>query len=145
MEWLNVFGLVFMVLIMVPNIVFAVKCKEGFQNIWHNKTVEVLEQIGRFSCMGFMIFQIPGMGVGFSSDNVFAVYLIANLVFIGCYYAIWIFCFRKNTVFRALALSVIPAVVFLFSGFMSHSILLIIAAVIFAPCHILISYKNVEG
>ena len=31
---------------------------------------------------------------------------------------------------------------FLFSGIMSRSILLMMAAVLFAPCHILISYKN---
>ena len=31
---------------------------------------------------------------------------------------------------------------FLFSGIMSRSVLLTVAAVIFAPCHILLSYKN---
>ena len=27
MEWLNIFGLVFISLIMIPNIIFAIKCK----------------------------------------------------------------------------------------------------------------------
>ncbi len=142
MDWLNIFGLIFIIIIMIPNIIFAVKCKDGFANKWQNKTVELLEQIGRFGCFGFMIINIPGTWFGWWSDEAFAVYLIVNVVLILLYCATWVVCFKKNTVFRALALSILPSIIFLFSGSMSRSVLLIIAAVIFAPCHILISYKN---
>lgn len=27
MEWINVFGVVFIVIIMIPNIIYAIKCK----------------------------------------------------------------------------------------------------------------------
>ena len=50
MEWFNVFGLVFIVIIMIPNIVFEVRCKDGFENSWNNKAVETIEQIGRVGC-----------------------------------------------------------------------------------------------
>lgn len=142
MAWFNVFGLVFMAVIMIPNIVFAVKCRDGSENRPSNKTVEVLEQIGRFGCFFTMIINIPGTAFGFRSDEAFAVYLIADAVLVLAYCLIWIICFKRNGVFRALALSVIPSVIFLFSGIMSCSVLLIISAIIFAPCHILISYKN---
>ena len=142
MDWLNIFGLIFIIIIMIPNIIFAVKCKDGFANKWQNKTVELLEQIGRFGCFGFLIINIPGTWFGWWSDEAFAVYLIVNVVLILLYCATWVVCFKKNTVFRALALSILPSIIFLFSGSMSRSVLLIIAAVIFAPCHILISYKN---
>ena len=39
MEWFNVFGLIFLVVIMIPNIVFAIKCKDGFNNKW-NVTIQ---------------------------------------------------------------------------------------------------------
>ena len=45
MEWFNVFGLVFIVVIMIPNIIFAVNCKEGFENRWKNKAIEIIEQM----------------------------------------------------------------------------------------------------
>lgn len=144
MNFINVFGLVFVVLIMIPNIIYALKCKDGFINVWHNKVVECLEQIGRFACMGFMIFLIPGVEFGFSSVGLFVAYLLLNTVLILVYWLIWIICFHKNTMFRALALSIIPSVIFLFSGIASRYAPLIIAAFIFAPCHILISYKNAE-
>lgn len=144
MGWFNIFGLVFIVVIMIPNIVFAIKCKEAFENKWSNKVIELLEQIGRFGCFGFMIFNVPGTWFGWWSDEAFAIYLIVDSLLIVLYCIIWIICWKKNNVFRALALSIIPAVVFMFSAVMSRSILLIIASMLFAPTHIMISYKNVK-
>ena len=144
MEWLNVFGLVMAAVIMIPNILFAMKCKDGFVNKWNNKSVETVEQIGRFGCFGFMIINIPGTWFGWWSDEAFAVYLVVDAVLVTLYCVIWAICFRKSSVFRALALSIIPSVLFLFSGIMSRSILLTIAAVLFAPSHILISYQNAK-
>lgn len=144
MEWLNVFGLVMVAVIMIPNILFAMKCKDGFVNKWNNKSVETVEQIGRFGCFGFMIINIPGTWFGWWSDEEFAVYLVVDAVLVTLYCVIWAVCFRKSSVFRALALSIIPSVLFLFSGIMSRSILLTIAAVLFAPSHILISYQNAK-
>lgn len=144
MEWLNVFGLVMVAVIMIPNILFAMKCKDGFVNKWNNKSVETVEQIGRFGCFGFMIINIPGTWFGWWSDEAFAVYLVVDAVLVTLYCVIRAVCFRKSSVFRALALSIIPSVLFLFSGIMSRSILLTIAAVLFAPSHILISYQNAK-
>ena len=144
MEWFNAFGLAFIVVIMIPNIVFAVRCKEGFENRWNNKAIEIIEQIGRFGCFGFMIFNIPGTWFGWWSDEAFAVYLIIDSLLITLYCAIWAICWKKNSVFRALALSIIPSVIFLFSGVISRSILLIITSMLFIPSHIMISYKNAK-
>ena len=144
MDWLNMFGLIFIIVIMIPNIIYAIKCKDGFANKWQNKTVERLEQIGRFGCFGFMIINIPGTWFGWWSDEVFAVYLMVDVILVLLYCIIWAVCFKKNTVFRALALSVLPSVIFFFSGIMSRSVLLLVSAVIFTPCHVLISYKNAE-
>ena len=144
MEWFNVFGLTFMVGIMIPNIVFAVRCKEGFENRWNNKAIEIIEQIGRFGCFGFMIFNVPGTWFGWWSDEAFAVYLIVDSLLIALYCVIWVVCRKKNSIFRALALSIIPSVIFLFSGVISRSILLIITSMLFIPSHIMISYKNAK-
>lgn len=145
MGWINIFGLVFMVIIMIPNVIFALKCKDGFENRWENKAVEALEQIGRYGCLAFMVINIPKTWFGWTSDESFALYLIVDAVLVTAYCVIWAVCFKKNSVFRALSLSIIPSVIFLFSGIMSRSVLLMISALIFAPCHILISYKNARS
>ncbi len=144
MNWLNIFGLIMVAVIMIPNILFAMKCKDGFENKWNNKLVEILEQIGRFCCFGFMIINIPGTCFGWWSDEAFAVYLAVDALLVTLYCVIWAVCFRKSSVFRALALSIIPSVLFLFSGIMSRSILLTIAALLFAPSHVMLSYQNAK-
>lgn len=145
MEWLNIFGTIFIVVIMIPNIIYAIKCKEGFENKWNNKIVELIEQIGRFGCFAFMVINIPGTWSGWWSDEAFAIYLIVNTVLVIVYCIIWIITFRKNTIFKALTLSIIPSVVFLFSGIMSRAILLILSSILFSPAHILISVKNAKN
>ena len=105
MEWFNPYGLGFMAAIMVPNLLFALRNKEeGFANVWHNKPVEVLEQIGRYGCFLLMIFNIPHTWFGFCSDEAFALYLFGNGILVLLYCLIWTVCFRKNSIFRALAL-----------------------------------------
>ena len=144
MEYINLYGLSFMAIIMIPNIVYAIKCRDGFGNSWQNKTVETLEQIGRFGCFGFMVINIPGTWFGWWSDEAFAVYLIVDSVLVFAYCILWIVLWKKNNLLRALALSIIPSVVFLFSALMSRSILLTVSALLFAPMHILISIKNTD-
>ena len=144
MEWFNVFGLVFIAVIMIPNIIFGVKHKDAFENRNQNKAIEIIEQIGRFGCFGFMIFNIPSTWFGWWSDELFSIYLLVDALLIVLYLTLWIVCWRKNNVFRALALSIIPSVIFLFSGIMCRSLLLIISSLLFAPTHIFISYKNAD-
>lgn len=144
MQWFNIWGLVFIAVIMIPNIIFAIKCKDGFENKWNNKAVEVIEQAGRFGSFGFMIINIPGVSFGWWSDEAFRAYLIVNALLVAIYCVIWIICFNKQSVFKSLELSILPSIVFLFSGIMSRSLPLILSALMFAPSHILISYKNAK-
>lgn len=107
MSRLNVFGLIVVAVLLIPNVVFAAKCKDGFENRRKNKGVEIMEQIGRFGCFGFMIFRIPNTWFGFRSDTAFAVYLAVDIALTLPYCLVWIVCFRKSSVFRALALSIL--------------------------------------
>ncbi len=142
MEWLNVFGLIFIVVMLIPNLVYAIVEKGRRDEKKPHPIAAIAERIGQIGSLVFMIFQIPGTWFGWWSDEAFAVYLIFDFALVVLYSAVWIFCFRKNTLFRALALSIIPSVLFLFSGIMSRSIPLIISTVFFAPSHIFISCQN---
>ena len=64
MDWFNAYGLIFIAVIMIPNIIFAIKCKDSFENKFNNKIAQLIEQIGRFGCFGFMIINIPGTSFG---------------------------------------------------------------------------------
>ena len=130
MTYLNFFGLILMILIMIPNIIYAIKYKGDFGKLPQTKfwkILEVFEQIGRYGCFACMIFNIPGTYFGFTSVNLFSTYLIVDFVLVFAYCIVWIF---------------LPSFVFFFSGILSRSLLLTFSALIFAPCHIAISVKG---
>ena len=130
---------------MVTNIIFAIRNKEGFINRYQNKALETVEEIGRYGCFVFMIFRIPSLAFGWWSDEAFAIYLVVDAILVLLYCLIWALCFRKESLFRSLSLSIIPSIVFLFSGIMMRSIPLILFSLLFAPSHITISVKNVKA
>lgn len=143
-DFINLFGLAIILIMMIPNIIYGKKHPEGFTNYWHNKPVEILEQIGRFGSFGFMIVFIPGTWFGFPNETCFLIYVIANLVLLLAYCLVWIFWFNKQCMFRTLCLAIFPSLIFILSGALSCSVLLLVSGVIFAPCHILISVKNLK-
>ena len=89
MDWLNVFGLIFVILLLIPNIVYAIKFK-GKKNLCTNKFMNILEQIGRYACMFLMVFNIGIAEFGFGSVDAFLIYSIGNVLLILSYWIIWI-------------------------------------------------------
>ena len=145
MQWFNFIGLIFVAVILIPNIIFAVKNRDGFQNFYKNKIVETLEQVGRFGCFIFMFITPPILNMGFKSDGIRTAYIITGSVLAVMYCLGWIVFRNENSVRKSLALSIIPSILFLESGLLSLNFPLIILSIVFATCHILISYKNAKA
>lgn len=142
MNWFNYYGLIFVALIMIPNVVYGITHKGDAINNYKNKIAIILEQIGRYACMLFMIFNIPYTWTGFYFLFGEVIYLIINTLLVATYCIIWIITWKRTGVVKALLLSIIPSMIFIFSGIMIVSIPLILFSVIFATTHILISVKN---
>ena len=142
MDWFNYYGLSIIVVIMIPNILCAIFNKNAFINNFHSKVFETIEQIGRYGCFVLMIFNIPFTFLGFWLRNALAVYLIINGILLFLYLLGWWIFRRKQNAVKQLWLSIIPTVLFLFSGIMIVSVPLIIASILFGIGHITVSYKN---
>lgn len=143
MGWFNYYGLAVMAIVMIPNIVYAVKHKPDAAAGYHNKTVEILEQIGRYGCFVLMIFNIPYLYFIFRFPYALTVYLSGNGAFCLAYLLFWVICWNQNGKLKALSLSIIPSCMFLFSGIILAYIPLIAFSVLFGITHIAISYKSV--
>ena len=83
-RWLNILGLIIIVLIMIPNIIYAVKYKNQ-QNKCDNQFMNILEQIGRYGCIVLMILNIGINEPGFRNIEMFLTYLIGNAILIISY------------------------------------------------------------
>ena len=145
MDWFNYYGLAIMAVIMIPNIVYFVKHKNDAANIYPNKIVSVLEQIGRYGCFVLMIFNIPYTYFNFWFDHALTVYLSVNGGLCLLYLIFWAVCRKRNDKLKAVSLSVLPSCIFLFSGIMLASVPLVFFSAVFAVNHILNSCKTVSA
>lgn len=144
MSFVNIFGLAVIATIMVPNFIFAAAHKDGFENLYKNRTAEFLEQVGRFGCFAFMILNIPVLCRGFWFDGAKTAYFAASSALTAAYLFGWAVFWKENSLRKSVVLSVVPSLLFLESGFFTLNIPLIVCAMIFAPCHILLSCKNAK-
>ena len=144
MEWLNFYGLIFLILIMLPNIVFAATHKAGFENSYRNKYAEIFEQIGRAGCFSFIFIQLPPLVKGYYFRGAMIFYLAVGGALTLTYLAGWVLLWKENSVRKSLLLSIVPSALFLSCGAFTLNYPLLVSAAIFAPCHILISYKNAK-
>lgn len=140
-SWLNIWGLIIIVLLLVPNIIYAVKEKNQ-ENKCSNKYMNILEQIGRYGSMFLMVFNIGLAEFGFSSVGAFIVYMFGNILLMISYWFIWVLYFKKKTYWKQIALALIPTGIFLLSGITMLHFLLIIFAVIFGIGHLYVTNKN---
>lgn len=145
MEWFNLTGLIFVVVLLIPNIIYAATNKDGCADNYHNKLIETGEQIGRFGCFILMFIQPSFATLGYIYDGAQALYLILGIVLLALYCGGWIVFRKGNCIAKALTLSILPSVLFLESGILTLNIPLIVLSVVFAICHITISCKNTAG
>lgn len=138
---MDIYGLMIITIVMIPNFIFAIKVK-NFESKYKNKVVEIIEQIGRFGSLGLMIFNIPVLEFGYWFNNGKSVYMCLTGVLAVLYCFVWLWYFKKSTMRRAMALAIIPTIIFLSSGIIQGKGLLIIMAILFGVGHIIITYNN---
>ena len=141
MGWLNWFGLIIIVLMMIPNILYALRHR-GAENRCMSRLVNLVEQIGRYGCMFLMVFNVGVAELGYASVAAFLVYLIGNVVLLLTYFACWIIYAKKQSLFIALLLAILPTLLFLLSGLTMRHWLLAGFAVLFGAAHIYITAVN---
>lgn len=140
-NWLNIFGIIIVVLMRIPNIIYAIRFP-GQKNKSENQVMNILEQAGKYVSMFLMIFNIGIGEMGFSSLGLFFAYFLGNGILLLAYWIVWILFFVKPANWKRIVLAIIPTGIFLLSGLTLENILLIISALIFGSAHIYCTYKN---
>ena len=141
MDWLNVFGLILVILLLMPNIIYAIKVKNQ-KNLCTNKFMNILEQTGRYACMFLMVFNIGIAELGFGSVAAFLVYGVGNVLLLLSYWVIWILYFHKQSFGKQITLAILPICLFLLSGITMRHCLLILFGLVFGVGHVYVTYKN---
>ena len=140
--WINLFGAGIIVLIMIPNIIYAAGQKQDETQIEVPRGLSACEQVGRYGCIILMWLPLLVWKFGFGSVEEFLIYLIGNGALLLCYYLSWMLYSRKKTISVAMALAIIPTAIFLLSGILLHHWLLVAFVILFGACHCTITYMT---
>lgn len=138
--WLNLFGAGIVILILIPNIIYAVKRGQAVSEDEVPKYLSICEQIGRYGCIVLMWLPLFVWKFDFNSESALLFYLISCGVLLLGYFLFWVLYARKKTLTSAMALAVIPAVLFLLSGVLLRHWALAAFAVLFGFSHCMITY-----
>ena len=139
---INLFNLIIVILILIPNIIYALTRGKNQKNRCTNRFMNILEQLGRYACMVLMIVNIGIDEFGFSSVLGFLIDLFGILVLLLMYWIVWVIYFIKERYWEQIALAVIPTAIFLLSGIVLQYWPLIVAAIVFGIAHIYVTSKN---
>ena len=142
--WINLFGALVVILMMIPNIVYALKNKDE-KNLCTNKLMNIIEQIGRYACIVLMWLPLFVWEFGFKSVNEMLTYVLVNIVLLASYWILFAKHLKKKTRITALALAVIPSMIFTFSALLLRHWLLLAFAILFATGHIYVTNENAKA
>ena len=139
--WLNLTGALIIVLMMVPNIIFAAKHR-GMKNQCTCTPMLIIEQVGRYGSMALMVFPLLVWKFGFRSPEEFVIWLVLCTAMLLAYFICWGLYFRKPSLPVALWLAILPSAIFILRGVFLRHWLLTAFGVIFAVGHIYITWFN---
>ena len=138
----NYFGIIFIIVLMLPNIYASIFKKEVFVNKFDDVLLIRIEKIGRYLCMILMVINIQDLYGGFKSVEAFVAYLGINIILLGLYYIVWFIFYKFNNIYKNMILGIIPSLMFIISGILQNHLLLIISGIVFAYAHLKIIWKN---
>lgn len=143
-------GLIYMLMIQIPNIMWARRKPEGYDPSDENKLLLIFERVGQVLCTVTVLF--------FSDTNPqiwepWVVWLIASVLLMALYECYWIRYFRRGCTLRAFYRpflgvpapgATLPVVAFLLLGIYGRLIWLIAASVILGIGHIGIHLQHIK-
>ena len=86
--WINVFGAAIVILMLIPNIIYAINHKDE-KNLCDNRLMNITEQVGRYACIILMWLPLLIWKFGFTGIAGMILYLAGNAVMLAVYWIIF--------------------------------------------------------
>ena len=139
--WINVVGAIIVILMLIPNIIYAIKNKEE-KNLCDDRLMNRIEQAGRYACIILMWLPLFVWEFSFASVAHMIIYLAGNAALLTIYWIIYARYMTRKDPRSAIILAILPTCIFLLSGIILHHWLLVGFAVLFGIGHIFVTQKN---
>lgn len=126
----NVYGLLFAVILAVPHIVYARTHNYDLKSI-NNRAMLYIERTGKYCSLFLMGINIGVLEQGFTAPIMEVYWLISTSVLTVIYVVVWIVFFKKETKGFAYLLTITAALIVIQSGLLQVKTLLLTAGIVY--------------
>ena len=126
----NVYGLLFAVILAVPHIVYAKTHNYDLKAI-NNRAMLYIERTGKYCSLFLMGINIGVLEKGFTAPIMEVYWLISTSVLTMIYVVMWIVFFKKETKGFAYLLTITAALIVIQSGLLQVKTLLLTAGIVY--------------
>ena len=126
----NVYGLLFAVILAVPHIVYARTHNYDLKAI-NNRAMLYIERTGKYCSLFLMGINIGVLEQGFTAPIMEVYWLISTSVLTVIYVVVWIVFFKKETKGFAYLLTITAALIVIQSGILQVKTLLLTAGIVY--------------
>ena len=126
----NVYGLLFAVILAVPHVVYA-RTHNYDLKIINNRAMLYIERTGKYCSLFLMGINIGVLEQGFTAPIMEVYWLISTSVLTVIYVVVWIVFFKKETKGFAYLLTITAALIVIQSGLLQVKTLLLSAGIVY--------------
>lgn len=127
---INIFGLLFNIILTVPHIVYA-KTHTYDMAVFDNRAMLYIDRIGRYCSLFLMFVNIGVLESGFTSEYMKRYWIISSAVLSVIYVLLWLAFFKTEKKFVAYAIIITSALIIIQSGILQVKTLLFTFGIIY--------------
>lgn len=126
----NVYGLLFVIIMVVPHIVYARTHRYDIKSVG-NRAMVYIERIGKYCGAFLMAVNIGVLEKDFTSDLMKDFWLYSTAVLVAVYILLWILFFKINRKWIAYALTILAGFILMYCGLLQVKTLLLTAGIVY--------------
>ena len=130
LDAINLRGLLFAVIILVPHIIFAKTHRYDLRDI-ENRAMLYIERIGQYGSILLMAVNIGVLEEGFTSPLMEQFWFVFTAVMSGVYILLWMIFFKKTNKLISTLITIVFSVIVIISGLLQVKTLLLTAGVVY--------------
>lgn len=136
----NVYGLLFIVIMIIPHIIYARTHKYDMKSI-ENRAMVYIDRIGKYCGAFLMAFNIGVLEMGFTSDLMKRFWLYSTAAAVAIYIVLWVLFLKTGKKGLAYAITILAGLILMYCGLLQVKSLLLFAGVVYLAGELYVTKK----
>lgn len=136
----NVYGLLFVVIMIIPHIVYARTHNYDIKSV-ENRAMVYIERIGKYCGAFLMAVNIGVLEMGFTSDLMKRFWLYSTAAAVAIYIILWVLFLKTGKKGLAYAITILAGLILMYCGLLQVKSLLLFTGVVYLAGELYVTKK----